>query len=325
MTDAGEVSAEAAERAPVSELDRALRTDCLIITAEVTSPAGADAQSVRRRARPLRGHVVAVNVPDGQAVSAHLSPVAASRILLDEGLEPVLTLQCRDRNRLALQSDIIGAAALGVHNVFCLTGDAPRDPEAGPRPVFDLDSIGLLNAARGLMEGRFLSGEALRAAPTLVLGAAAHPFAASQSDRLERLIAKAAAGARFFQTQYVFDVAGFAAWLAEVRAAGLGDDTAVIATVGPLRSRHAFEFLRALAGVYIPSEIEKRFAGLSDKEFTREGVTFCAETARALAALPGVAGIHIIAPFWEQHIPELIAEAGLSLQMRRAQAGGGPS
>lgn len=302
---------------PVSALDAALRAGRFIITAELTSPPGADAASVRRRARLLRGHVVAANVPDGQAVSAHMAPLAAARLLLEEGLEPVLTLQCRDRNRLALQSDLIGAASLGVANVLCLSGDAP--PAGSPvLGVFDLDSVALLHAASGLMDGRFLDGGPLRASPRLLLGAAAHPFAPSRADRIERLRLKAAAGARFVQTQYVFDVPGFAAWLGELRAEGLDREPAILASTGPLRSPRVLAFVQQLPGVRIPEPIERRLAGLDGDRFARESLAICAETASALAALPGVAGVHLLAPYWEQTIPEIIAAAGLAGRVARA-------
>lgn len=302
---------------PVSALDAALRAGRFVITAELTSPPGADAESVRRRARLLRGHVVAVNVPDGQAVSAHMAPLAAARLLLDEGLEPVLTLQCRDRNRLALQSELIGAASLGVANVLCLTGDAP--PAGSPVPgVFDLDSVGLLRAASGLIAGRFLGGGPLRSPPRLLLGAAAHPFATDSADRITRLRAKAAAGARFLQTQYVFDVPGFAVWLAELRGEGLDQAPAILASTGPLRSPRVLAFVQQLPGVRIPRAVERRLAGLDGDAFARESLAICAETASALAALPGVAGVHLLAPYWEQTIPAIIAAAGLAGRTARA-------
>src|SRR5579883_2676676 len=206
--------------APVSALDAALRSSRPIVTAEVTSPAGPDTASLLRRARALEGHVIAANVPDGQAVSAHMGPLAAARLLLDAGVEPVLTLQCRDRNRLALQSDLVAAAALGIRNVLCLSGDPP--PPGSPVPgVFDLDSVGLLHAATAIMAGRFLDGTPLRRPPAFVLGAAAHPFGADRYQRIERLHEKADAGARFVQTQYIFDVDGFARWMDDLRAEGL--------------------------------------------------------------------------------------------------------
>jgi methylenetetrahydrofolate reductase (NADPH) len=263
--------------------------------------------------------VIAANVPDGQAVSAQMSPLAAARLLLDEGLEPVLTLQCRDRNGLALQSDLIGAAALGVRNVLCLTGDTPAPGAAhSVRAVFELDSVALLGATAGLAAGRLLDGRSLRGSVPLVAGAAGHPFAATLHERVERLQAKLEARARFIQTQYVFDVAGFAAWLAELRAAGLVNRSAIIASVGPLRSQRVMAFLRALPGVRIPETIERRFARLREQEFARQSLDVCADTARELAALPGVAGIHVMAPYWEERIPEIIDAAGLSGRTVRA-------
>ncbi len=301
----------------VTALDAALHEGRFIVTAELTSPMGANAGSIRRRARLLRGHVVAANVPDGQAASVQCSPTAAARLLLDEGLEPVLTLQCRDRNRLALQSELIGAAALGIHNVLCITGDAPTD-ESDYKPVFDLDSVGLLRAAATLSAGTLLDGTAFRSAPLLVPGAAAHPLAPTPYERIDRLRQKVAAGARFVQTQYVFDVPAFERWMAEVRAARLHEGVVIIAGVGPLRSRRVMGFLRALPGVNIPAAIEERVAGLSDKAFAAESLRICAETAHALATVAGVGGVHIMAPYWEEQIPGIIAAAGLAGRTGRA-------
>jgi methylenetetrahydrofolate reductase (NADPH) len=273
--------------------------------------------ALRRRARLLSGHVTAANVPDNNAAHVQLASPAAARLLLDEGLEPVLTLQCRDRNRLALQADLLGAAALGVRNVLCLSGDTP-DPANAAQPVFDLDSVGLLQAIAALGQGRLLDDSPLRGTVRLVSGAAAHPFEDDPERRIGRLQAKVGAGARFLQTQYVFDVAAFARWLEELRGAGLGGQVAVIASVGPLRSQRVLGFLRALPGVRIPEGVEQRFAGLTEQRFAEESLRLCAETARALAALPGVAGIHVMAPYWEEEIANILVEAGIAGRLDRA-------
>jgi methylenetetrahydrofolate reductase (NADPH) len=308
--------ASVTDHEPGSALEAAVAVRRFIVTAEVTSPTGGSAASLRRRARLLCGHVLAANVPDGQAATAHVSPLAAARLLLDEGLEPVLTLQCRDRNRLALQSELLGAAALGVRNVLCLTGDRPP-PDVTLQTVFELDSVGLLGAVAALGEGRLLDGAGFRPPARLFPGVAAHPFL-PEPDRTERLRLKAEAGARFVQTQYVFDVAGFARWLEAVRALGLHEQLAILATVGPPRSPRVLEFLRRLPGVALPAAVERRFAGLDGEAFAREGLRWCAETAAALADLPGVAGVHFIAPFWEEEVPGLIAAAGLAGRTERA-------
>lgn len=271
---------------------------------------GPDAASLLRRAAPLRGLIVAANVPDGQAVSAHMGPLAAARLLLEAGIEPVLTLQCRDRNRLALQSDLIAAATLGIRNVLCLTGDRPV-PSSGVPGVFDLDSVALLRAACALMEGRTLEGAMLRHPPRFVLGVAAHPFAADPAEQIARLRAKAGAGARFAQTQYVFDIAGFARWMEKVRAAGLHERLAILASVGAFRSPRGLAFVRALPGVRIPPEVEARLAGLEGDAFAAESLRLCVELARALLAVPGVRGIHLVAPYLEARLPEVIAALGL--------------
>lgn len=302
---------------PQSALDAALEERRFVITAEVTSPVGAGVVALRRRARLLQGHVTAANVPDNNAAHVQLASLATARLLLDEGLEPVLTLQCRDRNRLALQAELLGAAALGVRNIFCLSGDPP-EPMSAAKPVFDLDSVDLLGTIATLAEGRLMDGTSLRTSVRLVPGAAAHPFEADEGRRIGRLRAKVAAGARFLQTQYVFDVAAFARWLEELHVAGLVRQTAVIASVGPLRSPRVLGFLRALPGVRIPPELEQRFTGLSDQRFAEESLRLCAETARTLAALPGVAGIHVMAPYWEEEIPNILHEAGLTGRVDRS-------
>lgn len=318
MASSAERSDPAGET-PLSALDRAIRERRFIVTAELTSPTGPGVASIRRRAEFLRGWITAANVPDGQAISAHLSPLAAARLLLDADIEPVLTLQCRDRNRLALQSDLIGAAALGVHNVLCLTGD--RSEPGGvavAKEVFDLDSVGLLQAGRGLGEGRLLDGTTFRPPARFVLGGAAHPFAPAWPAKIGRLIDKANAGARFVQTQYVFDLDAFRAWMDEVRAEGLDERLAILASVGPVRSPRVLGFLVQLEGVRIPPDVEQRFTGLDGAEFAEESLRLCAELARGLSEIPGLAGVHIMAPYWEEKIPEIIAQSGLNNGGNRA-------
>ena len=301
---------------PVSALDAALREGRFIVTAEVTSPAAPNAASIRRRARLLRGQVLAANVPDGQAVSAHVSALAAARLLLDEGLEPVLTLQCRDRNRLALQSELLGAAALGIHNVLCLTGDAPVDDAAPVQTVFELDGRGLVALVSHLNDGSLLG--AAKPLPLLVPGVAAHPFGRSTGNPIVDLLEKAAAGARFAQTQYIFDVPGFGVWMERVRRSGVHERLAILASVGPLQSPRVLGFLRRLAGVRIPDAVLARFDGLSESAFAEESLRLAAETIRAVAAIPGIAGIHVIAPYWEAQIPGLLAAAGIVGRTSRA-------
>jgi methylenetetrahydrofolate reductase (NADPH) len=309
---------------PAGALDAALREGRFIVTAEVTSPATPNAVSIRRRARLLRGHVTAANVPDGQAVSAHVSPLAAARLLLDEGVEPVLTLQCRDRNRLALQSELLGAAALGIDNVLCLTGDAPpADMQPTVRPVFELDSLGLLDLVSGLNSGRLLNGA--KPFARLVPGVAAHPLGGIDRDPVEELQRKAEHGARFAQTQYVFDVAGFVAWMETVHGRGISRQLAIIVSVGPLRSPRVLAFLARLPGVRIPGHVLARFDGLSDNAFAAESLRLAAETIRAVAEIPGVAGIHLLAPYWEEQIPLLIRESGIAGRTWRGTPTGPPT
>jgi len=223
------------------------------------------------------------------------------------GVDPVMQLTCRDRNRIALQSDLLGAAALGIRNVLLLTGDHPRfgdHPEA--KPVFDLDSVQLAWVARTMRdEGHLLSGRPLSVAPSFLIGAVENPFAPPIELRAARLAKKAAAGIDFVQTQFVFDVPAFERWVTEVR--DLGVATKILAGVGPIRSLRALEFMRTrVPGIHIPAGVEKRLRAVTPERVAAEGIQLCVETIDALAATPGVAGIHIMAFGFERGIPGLI-------------------
>ena len=281
-----------------------------VVTAEIGPPRGADPAAIGAAAGPLRGWVDAVNVTDGPGGSARMSSLAASVLALAAGVEPVMQLTCRDRNRIALQADLLGAAALGIRNVLLMTGDHPRSgdhPQA--RPVFDLDGVRLVQAARGMRDhGRLLSGRALASAPDWLIGAVADPFAPAA-----RLAAKVAAGAEFVQTQYVFDVPGFAQWLAEVRDLGLDQRCAILAGVGPVRSVRALEHLAAsVPGVRIPAALARRLRGVPAGQVAAEGLRICADTIQQLTALPGVRGIHLMAPGFVHGVPEILDLAGMA-------------
>ncbi len=229
-----------------SALRSRLASGDVVVTAEIGPPRGADPAAIGAKAGPLRGWVDAVNVTDNQSAFVRMSSLAGSVLALAAGVEPVMQLTCRDRNRIALQSDLLAAAALGIRNVLLMTGDHPRfgdHPQA--RPVFDLDSVQLMQAARGMRDhGRLLSGRTLAAAPGWLIGAVENPFAPPAGFRAARLAKKVAAGAEFVQTQYVFDVPRFARWLAQVRDLGLDQRCAILAGVGPVRSIRALEHMR---------------------------------------------------------------------------------
>ena len=299
----------------------ALAAGRFAVTAEIGPPRGVDPYSVGQAAALLRGWVDAANVTDNQGAHVRLSSLAGSLLAAEAGVEPVMQLTCRDRNRIALQSDLIAAATLGIPNVLLLTGDHPRfgdHPDA--KPVFDLDSVQLVWTARTMRDdGLLLSGRPLDKRPGFLIGAVENPFAPPTDFRAARLGKKVAAGAEFCQTQFVFDVAGFARFMAEVLDRGLDTRCAVLAGVGPIRSLRAYEFIRTkVPGVHVPDEVGRRLRGVPADRVAAEGVAICVETIQALREIPGVAGVHVMAFGYERGIPEILERAGLE---RSARAG----
>jgi methylenetetrahydrofolate reductase (NADPH) len=295
-------------------LRAALAPGRFAVTAEIGPPRGVDPGAIARSAAQLRGWVDAANVTDNQGAQVRVSSFAGSVVALAEGLEPVMQMTCRDRNRIALQSDLISAATLGIPNVLLLTGDHPvfgDHPDA--KPVFDLDSVQLVWTARTMRdEGLLLSGRTVDPPPHFLIGAVENPFAPPTSFRAARLGKKVAAGAEFCQTQFVFDVAGFARFMAQVVDLGLDTRCGVLAGVGPIRSVRAYEFIRTkVPGVYVPDEVGRRLRGVRADRVAAEGVTACVETIQALREIPGVAGVHIMAFGYERGVPEILERAGV--------------
>ena len=244
----------------------------------------------------------------------HISGLTVSALLIRQGIEPILQLACRDRNRIALQGDLLGGAALGVRNVLCLTGDgvqAGDQPEA--KAVFDFDSIALLQTARILRdEGRFLNGRALDAAPRLFLGAAENPFAPPLDFRPLRLQKKIEAGANFIQTQFCFDVPQLQHFMKAVRDLGLHERAFILVGVGPLRSARSAEWMRThVPGVVIPEQLVRRLAALPEARQREEGKRICVEIITQVREIDGVRGVHVMAYHNEELAAEIIAEAGL--------------
>ena len=297
--------------ATASPLQRLLERGTFVVTAELAPPDSADPAALRRRAQSLRSTVDALNVTDAAGAYCHLSSLAACGVLRQMGCEPILQLTCRDRNRIALQGDILGAAALGIGNLLCLTGDGvAHGDHPGAKPVFDLDAVSLLETASTLAAGRYLSGRTLEAAPRLFLGAADNPFAPPHAARPARLARKAAAGARFVQTQYCFDLALFARYMQAVRAAGLHERCHILVGVGPLVSAHAAQWLRRrVPGVHIPDAVIDRLSRAPDQR--EEGVRICVETVQQLREIPGVAGIHVMAHRHEDLVHDIVARSGV--------------
>ncbi|HUI10820.1 MAG TPA: methylenetetrahydrofolate reductase [Bacteroidota bacterium] len=282
-----------------------------VVCAELGPPGSCDGDVLREKSRHLKGYVDAVNITDNQTAIVRLSSIASARILLDEGIEPIMQMTCRDRNRLAIQSDLLGAAALGIRNVLCLTGDYQTfgdQPEA--KGVFDLDSVQLIATVATMNGGSLLSGAAMKKPTAFFIGAAANPFAEPFEMRLIRLHKKIAAGARFIQTQPVFDMTAFARWMARVVAAGLHEKAAIIAGVMPVRSEKALHWMNErVPGMRIPDDTISRMRGARDPQ--AEGIGIAVELIDALKNVEGVRGIHIMPSQWESVVPTLLAESGL--------------
>jgi methylenetetrahydrofolate reductase (NADPH) len=283
------------------------------ITAEVVPPRGATLSGIRRIGRHLHDWIDAANITDGQGAVARMSSWAGSLALMQSDVEPVMQFSCRDRNRIALQADLLGASALGIPNILCITGDHPKfgdHPDA--KPVFDFDSIQLLWTARTLrQEKHLLSGQKLSVAPSWLIGAVENPSAAPQRFRAERLGKKIAAGAQFIQTQFDFDVPIVARWMQQVRDLGLESRVHVLCGVGPIRSLRALEFLESLPGVVIPDHVLRRMRGVPEDQMPAEALKLCSETIMELRDIPGIRGVHIIASGDDDFIPEVLTRAGI--------------
>jgi methylenetetrahydrofolate reductase (NADPH) len=294
-----------------SDLARRLAGGQFAITAEVVPPLSTAPADLLALAAPLRGLATAVNLTDGAGAKAHLSSLVAAHILLRSGIEPILQMTCRDRNRLALQSDLLGALALGVRNILIISGDDPKiGDQPATKPVFDLDSKGLLAIAREIAEERRLpSGTAVRGPTQLLLGAAALPVDPPDDWSPADLIAKADAGARFVQTQFCMDTAIVRRWIGRLRSLGLIDRLKVLIGVAPIPSARSARWMRArLFGTIIPDPIVERLEKAGDPR--REGVRICVEILHELRATPGIAGAHIMAPQNPSAIAEVIAAFG---------------
>ncbi len=294
-------------------LHRTLADGRFAVTAEVVPPRGATITGIKRIATHLHDWIDAANITDGQGAVTRMSSWAGSLGLMQADVEPVMQFSCRDRNRIALQADLLGASALKIPNILCITGDHPRfgdSPDA--RPVFDFDSIQLLWTARTLREQKhLLSGKKLSVSPSWFIGAVENPSAAPQRFRAERLGKKIAAGAQFIQTQFVFDVPIVERWMQQVRDLGLDKRCYILAGVGPIRTRRALDFLASLPGVYIPDHVVRRIKGTPEDKLEHEAMELCSETIQQLREIPGIRGVHVIASGWDDFIPEVMTRAGV--------------
>jgi methylenetetrahydrofolate reductase (NADPH) len=287
--------------------ERVLRAGGFAVTTELAPPDSADPEDVYKRARVFDGYVDAINATDGSGANCHMSSIAVCALLTRVGYAPIMQISCRDKNRIAIQGDILGGAAMGVCNMLCLTGDgvqAGDHPQA--KPVFDLDCVSLLDIARTLRDDHhFQSGRKITFAPRVFLGAAENPSGLPHDWRALRLAKKVAAGAQFIQTQYCYDLALLRGFMDQVEALGLNGKVFILVGVGPLRSAKTAEWMRKnVPGMHVPDALIARLAGAKDQ--AREGREICIELIQTIREMRGVHGVHIMAYRQEESVAEIV-------------------
>ena len=286
----------------------------MAVTSECGPPRGSDPEVILKKGELLKNHVDAVNVTDNQTSVTRLSSLAACIHLKLMGVEPVLQMVTRDRNRIALQSDILGAASFDINNVLCLSGDHQvfGDCPEGQN-VFDLDSMQLLQTVRHMRDnGKFISGDDIKRPPAMFVGAAANPFAEPFKIRVPRLAKKIGAGAEFIQTQCIYNLARFEEWMKGVRDRGLHEKVYILAGITPMKSLGMARYMKNnVPGMDVPDEIISRLAGVPREKQAEEGITICLETIARLKEIKGVSGFHIMAIEWEEKVPVIVERAGL--------------
>jgi len=297
-----------------SKLEKVLASGNLAVTSECGPPRGALPEKVREKAEMLRGYVDAVNVTDNQTAMVRMSSFAACVIIKQMGLDPILQMVTRDRNRLAMQADIIGAYSHGIDTMLCLSGDHPN---FGDHPqainVHDIDSIQMVQMVRTMREeGTFQGGDDILNPPKMFIGAAANPFADPFELRVARLAKKATAGTDFVQTQCIYNLDKFETWMKGVVDRGLHEKVAVLAGITPMKTAGMARYMKnKVPGMDVPDEIVDRMAGVPKEKQAEEGIKICVESIERLKQVKGVAGFHIMAIEWEQKVPEIVERAGL--------------
>jgi len=298
-----------------SKLERVLGSGEFAVTAELGPPKSADPEVIRKKAKLLNGYADAFNVTDGQTAVVRMASWAACLLQKEKGLEPIVQMTCRDRNRIALQMDVLGAAALGINNILCLTGDHMsfgNHPQA--KGVYDIDSIQFIKIVKDMRDERiFQCGEEIDVEPRLFIGAAANPFAAPFEFRPYRLAKKIKAGADFIQTQIVYNVPKFREYMNRVRDMGLHEKVHILAGVAPIKSLGAARYMAAkVPGMDVPDEIVERMKKTPKENREQEGIKICTEVIQQVREIPGVNGVHIMAIEWEEAVPQIVEKAGLT-------------
>jgi methylenetetrahydrofolate reductase (NADPH) len=297
-----------------SNLEKVFESGKWAVTGEIGPPASADPEVVRKKAKILKGYVDAANVTDGQTAVVRLASWASCLIAKEVGIEPICQMTCRDRNRIALQMDILGIAAMGLNNVLCLTGDHQgfgNHPKA--KGVYDIDSIQLIQMVKNMRdEKKFQCGDPMQVEPRLFIGAAENPFADPLEYRTPRLAKKAAAGADFIQTQIIYNVEKFAKWMEAIRNAGLDKKIKILAGVAPIKSIGAARYMQnKVPGMDVPEKIIAQLKAVPKDQVAKEGIKQCIDIINQIKDIKGVAGIHLMAIEWEEVVPEIVEQAGL--------------
>ena len=295
-----------------SNLEKILKAGHFAFTGELGPPRGANADHVREKAKPLVGNVDMVNITDNQTAMVRMASWAAALIAIQEGLEPNYQMVCRDRNRLAMQADILGAYALGIKNILCLSGDHQK---FGDHPnamgVFDIDSMQLVNMVKNMRDqGKFLGGADIDVPPKMFIGAAANPFAEPFEWRVHRLAKKVAAGADFIQTQCVFNMKKMREWVKRAVDMGITEKTYILAGVTPMKSIGMAKYMASkVPGMDVPDEIIKRLQDAGKGKVADEGIQIACEQIEEFKEMKGVAGVHLMAIEWEHKVPEIAERA----------------
>lgn len=297
-----------------SNLEKVLKAGHFAFTGECGPPKGANVERLVEKFQYLKGNVDAVNITDNQTAVVRMSSLAASHLMIDEGLEPNFQMVCRDRNRLAITSDILGAYALGIRNMLCLSGDHQtfgNHPQA--KNVHDIDSMQLIRLATMMRdEGKFMNGDDIDVPPKLFVGAACNPFADPFEFRVHRLATKIAAGADFIQTQCVFNMDKFKDFMKKVVDMGLHEKCYILAGVTPMKSAGMANFMsKFVPGMDIPDSLKKRLKGVEKEQQPEEGIRFALEQIEEFKEMEGVAGVHLMAIEWEERVPEIAERAGV--------------
>ena len=297
-----------------SNLEKMLRAGHFAFTGELGPPRGSSSTAVREKAQHLNGMVDSVNITDNQTAMVRMSSWAASLIILEEGLEPNYQMVCRDRNRLAMQSDILGSYALGIRNMLCLSGDHQQfGDHPRSKSVYDIDSTQLIQMVKGMRdEGKFQGGAEIEEPPKMFIGAAANPFADPFEWRVHRLAKKVRAGADFIQTQCIFNMDKFRRWIQQANDMGLTEKVYILAGVTPMKSIGMARYMKSkVPGMDVPDAIIKRLQGVDKKKVADEGIQIACEQIAEFKEMKGVAGVHLMAIEWEHKVPEIAERAGM--------------